>query len=129
MARHACRKRATNRNAIKTPLANSAGAVLGDGGRGVLEDARAHEWRSDPDWVQRRNDRELESGNRRHQEWGGRGLVVRAGADQRHRAFMLRRFRFGVEQLMPMWQNAQRESREQRHAYPARDSSAKERDR
>ena len=99
---------------------------LGERRRRVLEDARADKRRCDPDRVQRRDERKLKSGNGRNDQRRGRGLMMCAGADQRHRAFMLGRLRVGMEQLVPMRQNAQRESREQRRAGPARDGSAKE---
>ena len=85
---------------------------LGERGRRVLENARADERRGDPDRVQRRDERKLEIRNRGGDERCGRRLVMRAGADQRYHAFMLSRFCVGMEQLVPMRQNAQCECRE-----------------
>ena len=85
---------------------------LGEYWRRVLENARADKRRGDPDRVQRRDEGKLKNGNRGGDKRRGRGLVMRAGADQRYRAFMPGRFRVGMEQFMPMRQDAQRESRE-----------------
>jgi hypothetical protein len=121
---------ARNARRIETPTLRAPTRLepcLGKRRRGVLEDARADKRRCDPDRVQRRDERKLKSRNRCGDKRRGRRLMLRAGADQRHRAFMPGRFRVGMEQLVPMRQNAQRESREQRGASPARDGFAKER--
>jgi hypothetical protein len=99
---------------------------LDEGRRSVLENARADEWGCDPDRVQDRNERKQEGGNGRYHKRRGRRLVMRAGANQSHRAFMPGRLRVGMEELMPMGEDTQRESREERGARPARDGSAKE---
>lgn len=124
--------RAADARRIETPILRARTRLepcLGERRRRVLEDARADKRRGDPDRVQRRNERKMKGGNGRDDERRGRRLMMCAGADQRHRAFMPGRVCVGMEELVPVRQNAQRESGEQRCASPARDGSAKERDR
>jgi len=56
--------------------------------RGVLENARAKKWRRNPDWIERRNLRELYGGRGRNHQRRSSSVMTTAGSDQRNRAFM-----------------------------------------
>ena len=89
-------------------------SVLAERRRRVLEDARVDERRSDPDRVQRRDKTKLQGRGRGGDERCGRGLLIAAGSDERHRAFMSRRVRIAMDPFVPLGQDTQRKSRDER---------------
>ncbi len=88
-------------------------SVLDECGRRVLEDARARKRRSNPDRVQGRDKTKLQGRGRGGDERCGRGLLIAAGSDERHRTFMPGSVRIGVDEFMPLRQNTQRKSRDE----------------
>ena len=76
---------------------NERDTALGEGGRRVLEDARAEKWRWDPDGSERRNFFETDGRLRGDENRRCIRLFIIAGRDERDSAFVVRRAGIGVE--------------------------------
>src|SRR3954471_7533851 len=96
-ARNSCRKDARRIGTAKHRARTRLKSVLGERRRRVLEDARVDEWRRNPDWMQRRNETELEQRSRSRDQRTRGLLLIIAGTNQSHGALMPGRSGVGMD--------------------------------
>ena len=103
---------------------NKRDTALGEGGRRVLEDARAEKWRWDPDGSERRNFFETDGRLRGDEDGRGIRLFILAARDERDSAFVVRRAGIGVETGVQLRGSREREGAEESEEQPAGDEGS-----
>jgi hypothetical protein len=92
--------------------------------RRVFEDTRTKEWRFHPLRSQRRDFGKLNGRDRGADEWRMSSMIVAAGSDHCHRATVLDTIRVGVDALVQLRRDTERERPEKRRGYKCRDKNA-----